>query len=65
MSKIKRHTVFIDKDYGTGWYDGEVYCSLESREDDKGRWVLAKDVEKLEERVKRMQRRIDKLEGRI
>lgn len=62
---LKRHTVKIEKEYGTGWYDGDVYYDLVSVEDAKGRWVLAKDVEKLEDKIKRMQRRIDRLEGRI
>jgi hypothetical protein len=62
---IKRHTVKIEKEYGTGWYDGEVYHDLVSREDSNGCWVLASDVAKLEDKIKRMQKRIDKLEGRV
>ncbi|ATN92831.1 hypothetical protein QGX11_gp068 [Pseudomonas phage PPSC2] len=65
MSRLKRHRVFIDKEYGTGWSDGEVYHSLESREDTTGCWVRAKDVAKLEDKIKRMQKRIDMLEGRV
>lgn len=62
---MKRYTVKIVTEYGRGMYDGDEYSYLETLEDAKGSWVLAKDVEKLEDKIKRMQRRIDMLEGRV
>jgi hypothetical protein len=62
---LKRHTVKIETSYAGGIYDGDEYHDLVSYEDETGRWVLAKDVEKLEDKIKRMQKRIDKLEGRV
>lgn len=60
---LKRHKVEIEREQDP-WSDW-IWTSLISREDPKGNWVLAEDVKKLEDKIKRMQRRIDKLEGRI
>lgn len=61
--------VVLEKDYGTGWYDGEVYTDIVSYKSETGVWysVIAVDkhIEKLQDRIRRMQKRIDKLEGRI
>lgn len=65
---MKRYKIYIEKTYGTGWYDGDEYSELEIRESEDGTWYRVSDVNdhlaKLKDKVYRMQKRIDKLEGR-
>lgn len=63
-TSMKRFKIDIEITYGTGYYDGDEYSDLRVKEDKNGDWCKAKDVGKLLDRVKRMQARIDKLEGR-
>lgn len=61
---VTRFEEYTDVEYGTGWYDGERYEYHGLRESDEGQWVKYSDFEKLNKRIVRMQKRIDKLEGR-
>lgn len=61
---MKRYSVEMDVEYGRGIYDGEKYHRLEERICSTGKWVMYEDAEFLEKRIKRMQARIDRLEGR-
>lgn len=45
--------------------DGEEYTEIVTNESKSGEWVKATDAIKLQDRIERMQKRIDKLEGRI
>lgn len=65
---MKRFKIDIETSYGRGIYDGDVYSDLRIRPDEKGDWVDAVDafneIDKMKHRIKRMQKYIDKLEGR-
>lgn len=65
---MDRYKIELERSYGTGWYDGEEYCDLEVRRNPFGPWYKVTDVDKhlakLEKKMQRMQKRIDKLEGR-
>lgn len=61
---MKRYHIDIEVSYGTGYYDGDEYSDLRIRENKQGEWVKHSDVKKLQSRIERMQKRIDKLEGR-
>lgn len=65
---MKRYKIYIERTYGTGWYDGDEYADLEIRESPDGSWYKVSDVDKLlakqKDKMQRMQARIDKLEGR-
>lgn len=61
---MKFYDIDIETSYGSGIYDGDKYSDLRVRERKAGEWVKAKDALKLQERIDRMQKRIDKLEGR-
>jgi hypothetical protein len=67
--KLKQYNIDIERYYGTGLYDGEEYADLRVREvPHDGEWVKSKDYkkycDKLQKKTNRMQKRIDKLEGR-
>lgn len=59
---MKRYNVILEKEYDR--WDDYTWHSLEVKEDKKGEWVKACEAIKLEKKIERMQRRIDKLEGR-
>jgi len=68
---MKRYNIDIEVSYGRGIYDGDEYHDLRIREHETGEWIKASDVaqlqantEKLESKIERMQKYIDKLEGR-
>jgi hypothetical protein len=65
---VKQYDIDIEYSYGTGYYDGEEYSDIRVRENKNGDWVKAvdarKEIDKLKHRIKRMQNRLDKLEGR-
>ncbi|AHJ87392.1 hypothetical protein phiPsa374_132 [Pseudomonas phage phiPsa374] len=65
---MTRYKIFIERTYGTGWYDGDEYCDLEVRPDPFGPWYKVTEVDKLlakqKDKMQRMQKYIDKLEGR-
>lgn len=61
---MKRYEQHTSVEYGTGYYDGEKYEYHEMHQSETGEWVKAEDALKLQHRIKRMQKRIDKLEGR-
>lgn len=66
---MKKYKIYIERSYGTGWYDGDEYADLEIRESVDGTWYSVSEVDKhlakLKDKLWRMQKRIDKLEGRI
>lgn len=62
---MKRFNVKLETEYGMGYYDGEVYTNLVVTESKTGQYTLSKDTDKLLSKIKRMQRRIDQLQGRI
>lgn len=61
---MKRYDIDIETTYGHGMYDGDEYSTLRIREGEKGQWVKASEAEKMKDRIYRMQKRIDDLEGR-
>lgn len=61
---MKRYNVKLETSYGRGYYDGDVYTDLQTSESKTGEWVKATEALKLQHRINRMQKRIDKLEGR-
>lgn len=61
---IDRFEEYTDVEYGVGYFDGERYEHHGLRLSDTGKWVHHSDVEKLEKRIARMQKRINMLEGR-
>lgn len=55
---MKRYNIWLDK-----WREGdETYYDLETQVDKNGEWVKA---EVALDKIKRMQKRIDELEGRV
>lgn len=55
---MKRYNIWLDK-----WREGdETYYDLETQADKNGEWVKA---EVALDKIKRMQKRIDELEGRV
>ncbi|UAV84605.1 hypothetical protein PHB09_110 [Pseudomonas phage PHB09] len=62
---LKRYDVEIETSQGYGMYSGDEYHDLVCRESKSGEWVKAKEAVRLEDKIVRMQRRIDQLEGRI
>lgn len=68
MSMLKRYDIEIGYYYGSGYYDGEEYSELRVKEDSTGEWVKAEDVlkqlKRMQHRIDRMQKRLDKHEGR-
>lgn len=55
---MKRYNIWLDK-----WREGdETYYELETQTDKNGEWVKA---EVALDKIKRMQKRIDELEGRV
>lgn len=60
---MKRYNVEIDK-----WYEQwceEAFTELSVKESKTGKWVRVGDALKLQHQIERMQKRIDKLEGRV
>lgn len=66
---MDRYKIDIEVTYGTGYYDGDEYHDLRVRKDETGDWVRFSDVQKeldrLKDKTRRMQKRIDQHEGRI
>lgn len=65
---MDRYKIDIEVSYGSGWYDGDEYHDLRTQKDENGDWVRYSDVKKeldrLKDKTRRMQKRIDQHEGR-
>jgi len=59
---MKRYSVELHSWYE--WHSEEPYTELLTSETPDGEWVKATEALKLQHRIERMQKRIDKLEGR-
>lgn len=66
---MNRYNIDIEVSYGSGWYDGDEYHDLRVREDKNGDWVRFREVQaeldRMKAKIRRMQKRIDKHEGRV
>lgn len=59
---MKRFNIRIHT-WTESWCDGE-FSELQVNENKTGKWVKATEALKMQDRIRRMQKRIDKLEGR-
>lgn len=59
---MKRYFINLHQWYE--WHSEEPYTELLVVAADEGEWVKAHDALKLQHRIDRMQKRLDKLEGR-
>lgn len=55
----------VELEYGTGWYDGEVFHEAVMRESRDGKWVMLQTyldtTSQLRQQVKRLQREVARL----
>lgn len=64
MKQAKRFSVELDTWTEYYWDDSNEYTEIKVVESSTGEWVKSREYELLYKKTLRMQRRIDKLEGR-